>query len=254
MYLYLYDSFLNAKRFSSQVARIETRITDLGIGGKIFRMSPLRNISEVLADEILSGITTVVAVGDDKTLSQIINLIAPHSNSVVVGFIPVGPDATIHELLGIPNGEKACDVLAARIVEKVDLGKVNDHYFLTSLEIREGHVSIECQKKYVLTADPKRNKIALYNLQPQLNAVENKLRFGNPKDGKVEVVIDPMVSGWFKKRFSRPTIIPCDHVVLRSRETASVVTEGQKVLRPPLTVTVAEKQLNLVVGRNRRFN
>src|SRR3989344_7026326 len=132
MYLYLYDSFLNNKKFSNTLARIETRLTDLGIGGKICRISPLRNIKELILDEIRNGVKTVVVVGDDKTLNQIVNGVAKYD--ITVGLIPIGPDNRIAQTLGIPEGQKACDVLAARIIEKIDLGKINETYFLSGSE------------------------------------------------------------------------------------------------------------------------
>ena len=119
MYLYLYDSFLNNKKYSGLLAKIETRLTDLGIGGKIFRLSPLRNVTELMNDEVKSGIKTVVVVGNDKTTSTIINLAA--QLSVTLGIIPVGPDNKIAQILGINSPEEACNILAARKIEKVDL-------------------------------------------------------------------------------------------------------------------------------------
>ena len=38
MHVYIYDSFLNHKKFEKIIARIETRVTDLGLNGKINRL------------------------------------------------------------------------------------------------------------------------------------------------------------------------------------------------------------------------
>jgi len=35
MHVYVYDSFLNQKKYDRILARLETRITDLGLNGKI---------------------------------------------------------------------------------------------------------------------------------------------------------------------------------------------------------------------------
>ncbi len=135
MYLYLYDSFLNNKKYSNLLARVETRLTDLGVGGKIYRLSPLRNVQELMADEIRNGTKTVVVVGNDKTLNQVVNIAAQYN--IVVGLIPVGPDNNIARILGIPEGEAACTVLSARIIEKIDLGKINNTYFLSGADIKD---------------------------------------------------------------------------------------------------------------------
>ena len=46
MYYYLYDSRLNDKKYNNVIAKIETRLTDLGINGKINRLSFLKNINQ----------------------------------------------------------------------------------------------------------------------------------------------------------------------------------------------------------------
>src|SRR5680860_565172 len=104
MYLYLYDPSLNNKKYSSLLAKIETRLTDLGIGGKIFRLSPLRNTSELLNDEVRNGIKTIVVVGSDKTITDVVNLAA--KLEITLGIIPVGPDNKIAQVLGINSPEK----------------------------------------------------------------------------------------------------------------------------------------------------
>ena len=116
MYLYLYDSFLNHKKYSNTLARLETRLTDLGIGGKIFRLSPLRDIDQLLNDEAKNGIKTVIVVGNDKTFCDIVNIAA--KLDVTLGLVPVGPDNKIARALGISSSDEACNVIAARIDRK----------------------------------------------------------------------------------------------------------------------------------------
>ena len=128
MYLYLYDSFLNSSKHTKMLARVEMRLTDLGIGGKIARLSPLKNIRELIKDEVKNGVKTVVAVGNDKTVIQIVNDIAEHA--VTLGIIPVGKNNKIAAALGISGTDEACPILSARKLEKIDLGKANNTYFL----------------------------------------------------------------------------------------------------------------------------
>src|SRR3989344_5440347 len=151
MYLYLYDSFLNKKKYAAPLARIETRLTDLGIGGKIFRLSPLRNVEELIADEIRTGTKTIIPVGHDRTLSQIVNVSARFE--LTIGLIPIGPDNTIARTLGIPEGEAACNILAARIVKRIDLGRINNVYFISNLQLNVNGqaVTLQCEDQYIIT-------------------------------------------------------------------------------------------------------
>ena len=188
MYLYLYDSFLNNKKYNSLLAKIETRLTDLEIGGKIFRLSPLRNVNELLNDEVKSGVKTVVVVGDDKTLSQVINVAA--KLNVILGIIPVGAENKIAQTLGIPLAEAACNVIAARIVEKVDLGKVNNTYFLSGLTVSSGQITIECENQYKVRPQFQ-DQIQICNLRPAWAASQGTANYFDPQDGLLEIFIQP---------------------------------------------------------------
>ncbi len=253
MYLYLYDSFLNNKKYNTLLARIETRLTDLGIGGKIFRLSPLRNLAELLSDEIRTGSQTVVVVGNDKTVSQVINVAGKYD--IVLGIIPIGPDNKIARTLGIFSPLEACNVVAARIIEKIDLGKVNDSYFLTNLTLSGGRAAIECEDNYQVTA-PLSDQITICNLIPLQAAGVSRGKYFNPQDGRLEILIQPEAkSSWglFKKNQSENSIIPFKKIIIRGKNSVSVITDGQKVLKPPVKVEVVPKKLKIIVGRKRMF-
>jgi hypothetical protein len=48
MHIYIYDSFVNQKKYDSTTAKIETRITDLGLNGKIVRLGIIISVEEVI--------------------------------------------------------------------------------------------------------------------------------------------------------------------------------------------------------------
>ena len=251
MYLYLYDSFLNQKKYTSALARIETRLTDLGIGGKICRLSPLRNIKELIADELANGVKTIVVVGNDKTLSEAINFVAQHD--VTLGLIPIGPNNSLAVQLGLPEGEAACNVIAARIIKKIDLGKINNTYFLSGIKITGRQVTLECEEQFKITAQAPTAEIAVCNFKP---ALLGPSRYFNPQDGWLEVFIQPWAfSFWrfFQKASLQQSIIPFKKLAINSRQAASVITDGQKVFKTPVQIEIAPKKLKLIVGKNRHF-
>ncbi|HLD20417.1 MAG TPA: diacylglycerol kinase family protein, partial [Patescibacteria group bacterium] len=105
MYFYLLDTFLQNKKYEKEIARIETRITDLGIGGQVARLNILKDINELVHDAVKRGITTVVAIGDDYTIGKVVDVVARYD--VVLGIIPLGEQLAIAKILGIPQGEAA---------------------------------------------------------------------------------------------------------------------------------------------------
>ena len=58
MHVYIYDSFLGHKKFDNTLARIETRLTDLGLNGKISRMGAMKNIQSTVSNELKRGAKT----------------------------------------------------------------------------------------------------------------------------------------------------------------------------------------------------
>lgn len=250
MYLYIYDSFLNDKKYSSLLAKIETRLTDLGIGGKIFRLSPLRNMTELLNDEVKNGAKTVVVVGNDKTFTQIINFAAQFD--ITLGFIPVGPDNKIAKILGINSSDEACNILSSRKIEKVDLGKANNTYFLSDITIEKGEVTIECENKFAITPE-RQDQVTIYNLRPMFAAKWGQEKVFNPKDGQLEVLIQPLAKGFFKKTSGQNSLIPFKKVFIKSRGSLPVYTDGQKILKTPVKVEIVPDKLKIIVGKDRLF-
>lgn len=255
MYLYLYDASLGDKKFASTLARIETRLTDLHINGKIFRLSPLRNLEELLRDEVRVGAKTVIAVGNDKTFGQVINAAAPLD--VTVGFIPVGNENIIAKTLGIPSGEAACNVIAARTIEHVDLGRANNTYFISSITVGSGEVTIEYGSQYRITPQLK-DQVSICNLRPVLADATTGAGYFNPKDGLLEIYIKPLASeawSWFRRAasVSNASIIPFKKISIRSKQSLPVFTDGQRVLKTPVEIEIVPKKLRVIVGKAREF-
>ena len=261
MYYYLYDSFLNDKKYEKVLARIESRLTDLGINGKIGRLNILKNPNELVEDEIKSGAKTVVVVGNDKTVIQILNALA--GNKAVLGFIPLGSDNKLSEVLGIPYGEEACDLLSARRVKKIDLGKANNQYFLSNLQIKSNKVELEFEKGYKVIP-VKNNEITIYNLAgPE---IMSQSKFIKPQDGLLETLVEPQKVNLPKflnilskpkkfKEVGKRSIFPTKKLTIKSldSEPVSVLLDGIKVLKTPVKVEVALKKLTVIVGKDRMF-
>src|SRR5688572_7555620 len=163
MYYYVYDEFVQDPKFERELSQIETRLTDLGINGKIARLALFRDASELIQDEIRKGVKTVVAVGNDLTLRKVIDAAA--NGGVAIGIIPLGSeDNFIADMLGMPHGVAACEVISARIIEELDTGVVNSRRFINHFELQsDSQVTILCDRKFTLTPK-KRAEIEVRNL------------------------------------------------------------------------------------------
>lgn len=248
MYYYVYDEFVQDPKFEREIANIETRLTDLGIQGKIARLALFRDASELIRDEIRKGTTTVVAVGSDLTLRKVIDAAA--DGGVAIGIIPLGgTDNFIADMLGMPQGVAACEVISARIIDELDTGVVNGRRFINHFEFTPtGKVRITCDRKFDLSPK-KRAHVEIRNLA----MADETVRAANPSDGKLEVVIRVNERNWFGRKTVRTTIVPVKEARIVSDEPLDVSIDGERLTAKELKIKVLPKQLKLIIGKARRF-
>lgn len=260
MYLYLYDNFLNAGKYHKLLSRIETRLTDLGIGGKISRLSPLKNLQNLIMDEVRFGVKTIIAVGNDETVSMVINNIVNCEN-IAFGIIPVGGANGIAENLGIPQGELACDIISSRRIIKIDLGIVNNVYFISGIDIAcENQIMLQCEDSYTIIPQTRFCLVHIYNLKPQGMELTKKNTFFKPNDGYLEACILPKshvshtIFGLKKKNKNiTDSIFPFKKISVLSKKNITIITDGKKILKPPVDIEVVPDKLTVIVGKHPVF-
>jgi diacylglycerol kinase family enzyme len=245
MYLYIYDSFLNDKKYADLLIKIEKRLTDLGIKGKIARLSILKNMKELIMDGVKEGVETVVAIGDAQTFAKVINVVA--DLDVALGLIPIDNNNEIAKMLGIPPKVLACDVLASRIIKKIDLGKINNYYFVNTAQIENGDVTIE-YKDFKISPITEKSKITLYNFA-------SGFANSSPVDGVLEAVITPIKSGVFGKKKIEDTVLPFTKIKIGSQaeEQVAILTDEQIIMKTPAEIVVVPQKLKIIVGSDRHF-
>ncbi|HBR80815.1 MAG: hypothetical protein UX09_C0031G0009 [Candidatus Uhrbacteria bacterium GW2011_GWE2_45_35] len=252
MYLYVYDAFVQDRRYEKELQKVENRLTDLGIAGKIVRLGLFRRADEFIRDEVRrGGITTVVAVGNDATVRQIIDVVA--DTKIVLGIIPLGPENRIANLLGLPEGEAACDILSARIVEAIDAGVVNNKRFVCGVSIPAAKSEITCEGNYRVTPQG-RGTIEVRNLFAPDE--KEKGPISNPLDGRLEAVIQIATAGGgfsFWKSVRGESIIPLRSLEVRTQEPVTALMDGVPVEGTRFDFSVEEKILKVITGKSRVF-
>jgi len=250
VYHYIYESFLTDPKFAKQLSTIENRLTDLGIYGSVHRLALFKTMKGTVQDAVRRGAKTVVVVGDDGAVAKAIDAIAEFPG-VVFGIIPVGDKNTIAKLLGIDDALGACDILSARLVEELDLGKVNKHYFLTSLNI-SGAVKAAIDGRY--TVSPVNGgEICISNFSMDEKAP------GDPRDGRLETMVRSASKGFFKSMFAPAyasaglSVFPTTQVIIRSPEGAQLTAtaDGQPYQDAEFNVEIAPRRLTVIVGKGR---
>ncbi|MCC3358814.1 diacylglycerol kinase [Bacillus sp. REN16] len=73
----------------------------------------------------------VVAAGGDGTINEVVNGIAEQEYRPTLGIIPVGTTNDFARAIGVPrNIDGACDVIIEGNSVPIDIGRVNDNYFI----------------------------------------------------------------------------------------------------------------------------
>jgi len=249
MNIFIYDSFLNHKKYDRLLARLETRITDLGLNGKISRLSLMRNVDDTVKNELKRGAKTIIAVGNNKTISQVINSLA--GSPVPLGVIPVGEENNdIAKSLGIESVDGACDILSARLLARLDLGLAKQVYFLGHATIENQGTVINMSDDYTVEAT-NNGLIHVFNLaDPGIKLPPNINVY--PDDGILELAINAQGN---KKIFSKQedqSIFKIQKIIINNPE-AQLILDGAVFLPTPVEITIVKQHLNVIVGKNRNF-
>lgn len=247
MYYYVYDEFVQDQKFERELALIETRLTDLGISGKIARLALFRDATELIQDEVKKGASTVVAVGNDMTLRKVIDAVG--DSEVAIAIIPLGnTDNKIADLIGMPKGVEACDVLSARILENIDLGIVNGRRFLHELHTTNVvGVSINCDGQFSLSP-MRKSVLEVRNLADE----DDEVPAAQPTDGKLEVVLRTPKKGWIKNQ-TGVTLVPVEQATIKCDAPIQISIDGELFEGDEFRIQVIPNRLKVVTGKGRKF-
>jgi diacylglycerol kinase family enzyme len=247
MYYYLYDSYLTDKKYIATLAKTESKLTDMGINGKINRLSFLKNIPQILREEVNQGVKTIVVVGNDRTLNQIINIAI--DLNVTFGYIPIGQPDNIARILGLPQGEEACHILSSRIINKLDVAEVNDNnYFLTALELSGDRTTINCDDSYFINLEPKNNFITLNNLAEQSKLIRQT------NQGQLTLVIRSQQKSFFKTKETF-SVFKCQKLKVTSPQPVpALLVDEKKILKTPLEIRILPEKIRMIVGKKRLYS
>lgn len=248
MYYYVYDEFVQDPKWERELSAIETRLTDLGIAGKIARLALFRDPTELIRDEIRKGAKTIVALGNDVTLRRVIDAAA--EKDVALAIIPLGKENNqIADLLGVPTGVAACDTLSARIIEELDMGLVNGRRFMHSVVIEKAQgVEITCDGQYKIAPIHKAS-LEIRNL----SLGDEDVRPALPTDGRLEIVVRAPERSWFGKGQINATIVPVKQAIIRSNRALYLVADGESFESSELQIKVIPRALRVITSKNRKF-
>lgn len=244
MHVFFYDPCLNNSKFSLLLAKIETKITDLGLNGKIIRLNLLQNLEKAILDESKPG-QTLVFIGGDELLNQALPFLA--KKDLAVGHIPLSNKQVLANALGIPGPLEACEILAARRITSVDLALANKKAFLTELAIKAQSSSIDTKDRINLEVKTE-HEIKIINLS--LSGLVSNSR---PDDQQLELVIlTKNKQSVFKKAVTSLSFFQ-DSEFFINADNAQALLDSVNTISLPIKIEVIPMAINFIVGKERKF-
>ena len=244
MHVYIYDDYLSKGKYHKTINRLEIRLTDLGLNGKIIRLDGIKNIKGTIQNEIKLGAKTIIAVGNNQTINKIIgaiidtDLYGDFQKKTLLGIIPIGEDNSIATSFGIKNEAEACNILLARRIEKIDLGLVSNHYFLNQASIQSAGTILEIDSYSLETME--RGEIKIINL---LSDGDSDFQ-SNPHDGRLDILIKT------KKRDKTCLTVKKLRVINPENK---LIIDGVMEIDTPAEIEIMKDRVNVIVGKNRMF-
>jgi diacylglycerol kinase (ATP) len=133
MYYYVINPAAGKGSINQMQEKLRTRLRELGIDGEFAKTTGPGDATKMAKMAIEKGYNTVVVVGGDGTVNEVVNGIT--EENVAVGIIPIGTSNLLAHRLGITNWQQACEVLAARRIASFGLIAAGQKYFLSTLTL-----------------------------------------------------------------------------------------------------------------------
>lgn len=276
MYYYIVDAKGLTQRAYERVQNdLYSSLSNYKVSGEVVRITGVRPIGQLVETAIMRQASTIVAVGTDETFNELISSVL--DKDIVTGFIPT-KDSELGRVLGIKTIEQGAKTIASRRVEHLDLGKINDSYFITKLGFglmkqkgfwknldsiaRTQEVNIE------FSVDGKFQASALAIGGMVLNSrggTDANQTLGNPLDGMFDMLLLPKLTTYqvFKYRRSIAagsyedipgcSIVHANRIEILGPSGLSLMADDKPMGKTPAIIQVMPQTLKIIVGRERKF-
>ncbi|GAA5528738.1 diacylglycerol kinase family protein [Herpetosiphon gulosus] len=138
----------NRQRAAHQAPHIMAMLSHFGLEATLFQTTHIghatRLAQQCVADDNWDGI---IAAGGDGTINEIVNGMA--GSQLPLSFIPLGTGNDFVKMLKVPanNIVEAIRSIATNRLRHIDLGMINQHWFINGVGIGlDANVAIEAQK------------------------------------------------------------------------------------------------------------
>lgn len=127
----IYNSGAGQSKFKYFLDPIIEKFMDNDIEVSIFRAANNTNLYEFLKNSEKDGYCAIIVAGGDGTVNRVVNVMVKNDIKIPLGVIPAGTSNDFARHINMPQNFSECiDKIITFNVQPVDVGKVNDKYFI----------------------------------------------------------------------------------------------------------------------------
>lgn len=291
MYYYIVNPAAGGAKINKIQDRLKDRLKRLGIMGEFVKSTGPDDVAKLARLGIERGYKTIVAVGGDGTINEVMNAILDNEK-IVLGIIPTGTTNDLADALGIRDWFSATGILASRKIEEVNLGRVADRYFVTTVNIGfESRISNIKRLSRGNIADRVRFGLGVFKEATTYRPIKAKIKFDNnydvladcfnivvansnfspiigknPKkyDNLLNTTVVTKIPGLKALRYGyladtsvielpKISVFHSKKITIETKKPVDVSADGQVVGKTPISVRVSDKKVRVIVARKRKI-
>jgi len=290
MYYYLVDpSKFEGKNFEFYQTQLLALLGEYHVAGEVARVTKLRTVGDLVATAFSRGVSTLVVVGDDETFNQVVGVCK--GKPVTLGYVPINDSSEVAQVFGIRSLEEAVATIAKRRVVNLDLAKVGENYFIAALnfgflpekfftaapnEPMPGWFSslrafsAIAPQEVTLTFDGNFSATSkllagsIINVRDH-SSVNPEVSLGDPRDQLLDAVMTGELSKFQAFRYRKlladksyeavpgGSVVHAKTIEIKSPEGLPIYLSGRIIAHTPVTVTIGNQTLRVIVGKERQF-
>ena len=128
---FIYNPYSGENLILSKLDKVISLHQEAGYTIVPYRITAGEDVGVALNDIKDGNYKYILIAGGDGTVDSVVNAMAKSGISLPIGILPVGTANDFSKFLGMPSDvEEACKQILSSEVKSVDLGSINDKYFV----------------------------------------------------------------------------------------------------------------------------
>ncbi len=137
-WFFIVNSTAGRGKTGKKISKLVTSLNEHKLDYEIELTKASKHATQLALDAIKKGFHNIISVGGDGTLNEVVNgvMLSGKSEEVNIGIIPEGGGNDFAANFNLSsNIDKAVDILQKFSKRKIDVGKIEDKYFINALGI-----------------------------------------------------------------------------------------------------------------------